>query len=139
MSHLTSAEADCNLYSVPMFQKLLGLIDLGFKVVCIDFQRQTNFFNFHCLLLFLCFFLAFGLLKAILAVVHNFAHRRYSFRRNVDEIQIFLACQLQSIPGAHNAQRAAICADDADFLLSDFFIDRHFLFANGKAPPKHLK
>ena len=139
MSHFASTETDCNLDAVAVLQKLFSLIYFCFKVVRIDLQGETDLFNFHRLLFFLCFLFTFGLLKAVLAIVHDLAHRRHCFWRNIDQIQVFPLRNLESFLGAHNSQRAAVGTNYADFLFSDFFIDRHFLFANGKAPPKHLK
>ena len=53
MSHFSSAEANGNLNFVAVFKEFNCVVKLGIKVVGIDVEGKTNFFNFDNFLVFL--------------------------------------------------------------------------------------
>ena len=124
-----------------ILQELLGLIDLGVEVVGVDVQGKADLLDLNDLLVLLGFLFALLLLEAVFAVVQDLAHRRLRLGRDLHQIQVLLLRQTQRLPAGHDAQLAAVCADQANFPVTDGLVDLDLFFAVGSdldTPPYHL-
>lgn len=135
MGHFPAAEADRNLDLIAALQKAYRLVNLGLKVMRIDIHRHPDFLDLHCFLVLSRFFFPFGLLIAVLAVIHDPADVGRSLGGDIHKVQALFNRQSERLPGWHNAQLVAVSINDADFLFTDFLVNQHLFFANGETPP----
>jgi len=140
MCHLTAAETHRNLDSVAIGKELLGILELGVKIVGIDAGRHADLLYLDDTLILLGFLLLLGLLKAELAVVHDAADRGIGARSDLDQVKLLFCGDLQGFLGGHNAQLIALVVYQAYFLVDDLFVDlmcsvcdrKHLRFNNTK-------
>ena len=78
------------------------------------------------------FLLPLALLKLVLAVVHQLAHRGHSLRRDFYQIQTALVCDVQGLLCGNNAHLFASLTDEADLLIADFLVQFMLQLANGR-------
>ena len=139
MSHFSSAEAHGNLNLVAVAEEFNSVAKLGVEIVGINVKGKPYFLDLDCLLIFLCFFFALCLLKAIFAVVHNAANVRGGGGRDLYEIKIFFRGDRKGILHRNNTKLRAVGVDHADFFFADLLIDEQFLFCYGLTPPNKIK
>ena len=73
MAHFTSTEANRNLNFVSVLEKSFCMICFCFKIMHIDAETETSFFDFNDTLILFCFLFSFGLFKTVFTVVHDLA------------------------------------------------------------------
>ncbi len=129
MGHLAPAEPDGYLELVAGLYKLGRLADLGVEVVRVDVQRKPDLLDVDDLLILLGFLVFLLLFKAELAVVHQLAHRRGRLRCDLDQVQLLLLRHAQRVAGGHDAQLAAVSADQSDLSVANAFIQLQVFFA----------
>ena len=139
MCHLSSAEHNDNLDLIPVGKKTLCVVYAGVEVMRVDTAGELNLLDLNDLLLFACFLFLFIALEAELAVVHcacNGGHCLGSDKHKVKSSVIRVGlCGVKAL----NAKLLALFTDKTDFLCSYFVIDKQFLSADGKAPPRKIK
>lgn len=123
MTELTAPEADGDLNLVAVLQEADGVVALGFKIVGIDAEAQTNLFDLNRFLILSGFLFPFGLLEAILTVVHYLANGRNGVGRNVDKIEIFCVGRIDRLIDGQDSELRAVRIDDTDFLEFYTLID----------------
>lgn len=139
MSHFSSAETNGNLDLVSVAKELNSVAKLCVEIVGINVKRKSYFLDLDYLLIFLCFFFALRLFKAIFAVIHNAANMRGGGWRNLYKIKIFFRGDRKGIFHRNNTELGAVGVDHADFLFADLLIDEQFLFCYGLTPPNNKK
>ena len=87
MSHFAAAEADGDLHTIALCEELLGVAQLDVEVADVDPGGHTHFLDLHDMLILLRLFLALGLLKFELTVVHELADGRGGVWGDFDQIQ----------------------------------------------------
>ena len=132
MGDFAAAEADGHLDLVAALEESARMPNLDVQVVDIDAGGQADLLDLHHALVFARLFLALGLLKAELAVVHDAADRRLGLRRDLDEVHTALNGDLKRLLRGHDAELLAARVDQADFLVADFFVDLMFHAANSE-------
>ncbi len=139
VTHLTAAKTDGDLDFVAAFHETDGVTHLGLEIGNVGVQAEAHLFDLHHALIFAGFLFALGLLKAVLAVVHNAADGGLSVGRDLDQIQFTLVGEFLRLASGHHAELFAVGADHADFRVADLFIDLCFFFfrSDGKTPPKY--
>ena len=135
MCHLTAAETHRNLDSVAIGKELLGILELGVKIVGIDAGRHADLLYLDDTLVLLGFLLLLGLLKAELAVVHDAADRGIGARSDLDQIKVLFNCNFESFLSRHDAKLFSLTADQANFLVKNLFVD----LMNSVCDCKHLR
>jgi hypothetical protein len=123
MSHFTAEELNDNLYLVALCEKLERVIEFCVEIVRVDTALQLDFLKLDDLTLFALFLFALFLFETEFAVVHNLTYGRYRIGRDFYKIKLCFVCEIQSFLDFHNAELFSVCADNADFACSDFFID----------------
>ena len=136
MTHFTAAETYGNLDLVASGDEFFRVVKLGFKIVCVDVKRKTNFLGFDNVLIFSGFLFALRLLKAVFSVIHNFAHRRICAGCDFYEIEISLLGNSQGLFGRHDAKLFSVSGNYADLTVADLFVDGKLGLADRTAPPK---
>ena len=126
MGDLTPAETDAHLHLVAALQELDGVLRLGLNVVFLDGGGKLHLFHRDGLLVFAHLALAFGLLIAMLVVVHQLAYRRLGIGHDLDQIQLRLFRQLHCAGNGQHAKLSAVSADQTYLSVADFFIDHQF-------------
>lgn len=127
MAQLAAAEPNRNLHLVPVLQETQGVFHLRVEVADIRIESQTHFLHFHDVLILPGFLFPFGLLKPILAVVHDPAYRRLGGRGNLHQVEILLIGQSLGFPRGHDSQLFPIVADEAHLTVTDLLVDLQFL------------
>ena len=112
------------------------MIDLRLQIVGVNIQRKLNLFHLDDALVFACLFFPLLLLKAIFAVVHDFADRRFRVRSNFYEIQILLQGKFLRVSNRHDTQLLAVVGNDADFSVADIIVELQFFGSDVQTPPK---
>ncbi len=137
VSHFTASEADGNLDLVARRNELACVVNLCVKIVRIDVERKSDFFNLNGFLIFLCFFLFLRFFKSELAVVHNLADGRLCHGSNLIKVKISALCDFKSLRCGHDAELLAVIGNNSYFLVADFLIDLLLLLADVEAPPEN--
>ncbi len=121
--HLASAEAQGDLYLVAIGQKLEHIAHLDVIVTAVRIWAELDLFDLNDLLLLTGF--GFTLLRFVLklAKVHDFANRRIGIWRDFDQVEPCLVSHFHGTTRSNNSDVLAICADQADFVGADKFID----------------
>ena len=139
MAHFTTLELHHHAHLVSVAQKAKRVLDLGLKVVGVDTAGQLDLLELNSLLLFLRFLLTLATLEQELAVIHNLTYGGSSLCGHHHQIHALIVRQLQSLIGAHDAQRFAVGTDQANLFTGDLLIEQVFsLFvfcANSSTPP----
>ena len=130
MGDFTAAEADGNLDLVAALEETAGVADLDVQIVNVDAGGQSDLLDLDNALILAGFLLALGLLKAVLAVIHDAANRGLCLRSDLYKIHALFNCDPQRFLRGNDAQLIAVSADQTDFLVADFFIDLMFHAAN---------
>ena len=104
----------------------------------VDGRKHTDLLDGDNLLIFPCLFFPFLLFKAVLAVVHDPAHRRLCTRCDLYQIQVFFIGDLLRISCRLCSEFFAVLVDDQNLSVPNFLIDLQFLFADKPAPPNIL-
>ena len=104
------------------------MADLGFVVVGVDLQAETNFLEDRVGLVLTRFARLDRSLVLVLSEVHQFAHGRLCGRRNLNEIKIGLHGKTKSILNTDNANLFTGWADephlwDADSIINAWIAD----------------
>lgn len=131
VAQFTAAETNGYLYLVPILEESRGMPDLGVEIANVGIQPQTNFLDFHNMLIFLGFLFPLCLLKPIFSVIHDPAYRRDSGGSNFDQIEVLLVRDALRLSGGHNAQLAAVVIDNANLIVTDLLVDLQFLTCYG--------
>ena len=78
------------------------------------------------------------LFKAVLAVIHDPAYRRFCTRCDLHQIQILFIGDFLCISRRHCSEFFTVLVDDQNFSVPNFLVDLQFLFADKPAPPNML-
>ena len=106
-----------------------------FKVIRVDIEREPDLLDLDDLLIFSGFFLFFGFLKSVLAVVHDLADGRFGGGGDLDKVKILALRYLERLRGGHDAKLLAVVGNNSYLLITDLLIDLLFFAADVKAPP----
>ena len=139
MGHLPAAEAHRDLHPVALGQELLGVAQLGVEIADVDARGHAHLFDLHHVLVFPGLLLPLGLLEAELPVVHELAHGRGGVGGDLHQVQALLVGQALALRRGHDAQLAAVGADETDLPVADLLIDLMGRVSYGKAPPEIRK
>ena len=115
---------------VAVGQELLGVLQLGIEIAHVDAGGHADLLDLHHMLVFTGLFFAFALLKAILAIVHEFAYGGDSLGRDLDQIQPAFFCDMQRLGGRHDAHLLAVFADETDLAIVDVLVQLMHYLAN---------
>jgi len=123
MRHFTAAKAQRDFAFVAVFQKLIDVAHFHFEVVGIRVWTELYLFYFDDLLLFAC--LGFALLLFIfeLAEIHDLNDRRTGIWRDFNKVEASLYSKFHPTCGSNYADIFAFCADKADFVGCDAFVN----------------
>ena len=135
MAHFAALELDNDLDLVAVCEETVCVIDTGFKIVRVDGAGKLNFLDLDDLLILAGFFILLDALKAVFAVIHDAAYRRFCVRRNHDEVEIFLICHVLRCGKLDDTDLLTVRSDQADFISADLLIDLQLFCANNQAPP----
>ena len=89
MEHLASAEEYSELHLMSLFEKFVGVLQLGVQIVLVGFRSQADFLEGHTVLMaFLSSvtYLPFLLVK-ILAIIHYAAYWRVGVWRDFNKVE----------------------------------------------------
>jgi hypothetical protein len=86
--HLAPPEHHGDLGLVPLAEEALGVAGLELEIVLLGLRSELDFFELDNRLFLARFPRLFGLLVPVLAVVHDPADRRPSFRRHLHQIEL---------------------------------------------------
>jgi hypothetical protein len=89
-------------------------------------RAQADFLDLNLGLGFLGFAVLFSPFVDELAVVNHTADRRIGVRRDLDQVQLSVACDLQGLADRYDTDVAAIWPDQADFRDADALINSKF-------------
>ena len=121
MDHFSATKHHRDLDLVPFHQELAGVVELKVEIVLIRPGTKLHLFEGRRVgLLARTLFL---LLILELAVVHDPANRGTRRRRNLDEVETFVARNDQRFLRRHDAQLFAISPDHSDFTDTNTFVD----------------
>ena len=107
------------LHLVAVVEEVLGAAHLDEEVVRVDARAELDLLHLAGGLLVL---VLLGLLVEVLAVLHEFAHRRDRRRGDLDEVDAFLAGELEGAGGRHDAEHLALGIDHADLRRADVHV-----------------
>ena len=121
--HLTTAETQSDFHFISVFQELIDVAHLHFIVIRIRVWTELDLFDLDDLLLFARF--GFALLRLVFefAEIHDLTHGRVGVRRDFDKVETSLFGHLHGARWRYNADVFAICANQANFVRADIFID----------------
>src|ERR1700712_807344 len=120
---LASTEHDRHLDLRPRLQEADDVTLLGLVVVRVDLRSQLLFLDDGLLLILARLALLESRLVLELAVVHDFANRRFGIRGYFDEIEIGIHGDAECIFDAHYAYLFTARSDQADFRYANAFVD----------------
>ena len=89
MEHLASAEEYSELHLMSLFEKFVGVFQLGVQIVLVSFRSQADFLEGHTVmeaLLSSITYLSFLLVK-ILAIIHYPAYGRVGVWRDFNKVE----------------------------------------------------
>ena len=108
----------------------LCIIHLEAAMGFVGLRAQADFLDLDLGLGFLCLTVLFGAFVDELAVVDHTADGRIGIRRDLDQVQLGVACDLQSLSYGNNANVASIGPDQSDFRDADALINSKFCSAD---------
>ena len=133
--HFSAAEADRDLDPVSVSKELERALELCVQIVLADAGGHADLLDLHDALVLLGFLFALGLLKAVLAVVHDLADGGLCHRRYLDQVKLLLLRNFHGGLRGHYSKLLAVVADNAYFLVEDLFIDLMIHACDCKTPP----
>ena len=135
MRHFSAAEADRDLDPVSVSKKLERALELRVQVVLADSWRHADLLDLHDALVLLGFLFTLGLLKAVLAVIHDLADGGLCHRGYLDQIKLLFLRDFHGGLRGHYSKLLAVVAYNAYFLVEDLFIDLMIHACDCKTPP----
>lgn len=139
MAELPAAEPDADFDLIACFEELGNVFRLDFEVVDIDHRGKSHFFDLGRFLVLAGFFLLLALFESILAIVHDTAYRRISFRGNIDQVIPGFFCHSESDIDRNDADLIAVFIDQSYFFGCDVFVDKWFVVScYGGTPPYYF-
>lgn len=123
VGHFPAPEADGDLNAVAIGQEPLGVADLDIEIIDVDSRGHTHFFDLDDPLVFLCLLVPLGLLKAILAVIHELADGGDSVGGNFHQVQVGFAGFCHGLCQGHDTELFTLGGDQAHFLVVNFLVD----------------
>src|SRR5262249_25743773 len=120
--HLTAAELERDLHFHVLAKKIDGMPNFYTEIMRINFRAQLNFFDFGGMLMLLGFFITFGLLVAVLAIIHQSANRRSGVGSNLNQIHAIGPSHCECVTQGQHPQLFAINPDYPDFARTDLAI-----------------
>ena len=132
VGHFTSTETKRYFYFISLCNKFSGSINFGIQIICFNIWRKAYFLELYHLLLFSGFFFFSGQFITILAIVDNFAYRRFRGRSNLYQIKFCLLRKPHCFFCGHDSKLLTLGADQADLFVIDGFIQFMHLLTNGR-------
>ena len=111
------------LDAMSFFDEFLGVHNFDPQIVWSDFEAQTHFLKIVGVGLLAGLLLFFLLVINVLAIIHDAAHGRFGFRRNLDKIEFHLQRLGPPLIRGHDSQLIAGRSDDTDRLGLDLVVD----------------
>ena len=132
ISDFTASEHDGDLGFIAVFQELPDIAKLILKIMHIGLRAKLHFLHLDDRLLFtsLMFFLLFLVFK--LTVIANLANGRLSVRRDLHEVQAFLASHLECLLSGNNSHLTPVFVDQAHLRDTYPLINAVLVFAGRK-------
>src|SRR5919108_3512957 len=127
MRHLAALEAHGDLGLVALLEEPAHVLDLEVEVVALGLGAHLHFLDQDRRLLLARFLLPPRLRVLVLAEVHDAADGRLRFRRNLDEVEVLAAREVERLLGRHDAELFALGAHDADLANTDGLVDTDLL------------
>ncbi len=119
---LAAAEQDHCLHLVARSEEALGTLALGFVVVGVDLETEPNLFEDRVRLIASSFLGLLSLFVLELAVIHDLGHGRLGIGSNLNQIQVGLLSQAQSVLDADYAYLLALRANKTHLRNADSVI-----------------
>src|SRR5690606_20822219 len=116
---LTTTEQDHGFHLVTRLEEANSALHLGFVVVLINFETETNLFEDRVRLVASSFFRLLRSLVLELSVVHDLGDRRLGIGGNLNQIEVCLLRQTQGCLDFDNADLLTGRADKSDFRNAD--------------------
>ena len=126
--HFAAAEEDGCLHLVAIFEEANHVIFFGLVVVIVDVDAELHFLDDDPCLFLLGLAVLLFLLVEKLAVIHNAADRRLRRRRNLNQVEPFLFCELERLEGWNDAELLAQIIDYTNFASPDALIGANEAF-----------
>ena len=124
--HLAPTEHDRDLDLGVGRQEAHDVLLLGLVVVLVDLRPELDLFDLDLGLVLARELLLLSLLVLELAVVHDAADRRIGERRDLDEVEILLIGDPQSIRDREDAELAPVDADQTTPRRADALVEPRF-------------
>ncbi|MPM79219.1 hypothetical protein SDC9_126252 [bioreactor metagenome] len=102
-------------------------------------RRETNFFEFHYLLVLALFLVALDQLEPVLAVVHDLAYGRFAIGRNEHKVEFFVLRERERLRRGVYAELFPVASNKTHFLCVDLIVDHQIDIANIHTPPIKIK
>src|ERR1700691_190857 len=128
--HFAAPEKYRGLYLVSSIEKAEHMIFLGLVIMVVHIDAELDLFYGDRLLMLLGFTFFLFLLVEILPVVHDAAHGRLRGGRNLNQIQVLAAGQLESFEGRHYADLFTFVSDHANFTGSNAVVGSNKTFVD---------
>ena len=122
MRDLTPTKHYGRLHLIAIQQEALCVFRFCLKVMFLDVRPELDFFDLHGTLILFGFLFPLALLKAIFAVIHHPADRRFGIRGYLDQIQPFFHSMLQRFTQGQD-HRVSLIQDQTDLRRPDLIID----------------
>ncbi len=124
VSHLTTTELKLDADLVSFRKEVFRVSDLDAVVVRINADTELHFLHLATLVVLVGFLLVLLLNVLVLAVIDNFAHRRFGIGGHFHQIQTALLRHTKSLMRRHHTELSVILAvHDTDFWRTNAFID----------------
>ena len=123
MGHLAATETHGHLHTVAFLEELHRAAHLGIEVIGIDAGRHTDLFDLHDTLVLLGFLFLLELVKTEFTVIQDLANRGNRIGRDLDQVKLLLLGHAERLRRGDNTHHDAVGANEADFLIPDFFIE----------------
>src|SRR4029077_5345129 len=120
---LAAAEHDGHLDLVVLLQEALDVAALGLVVVLGDLRAKLDLADVHLLLALAGLLGLLLLLVLVLRVVEDPADGRLGGRRDLDQIEVFLASALQGVGGRNYSHLLAVLVDQSNLGYADALVD----------------
>ena len=124
MSHFAAAEDDHDFDMVAILEESTNLAEFDVKVIITDLKADFHLLKLRLLFTSLLTIFGFFLHLLILefAPIDNLDYWWISIRRDLDEIDTFVASKELSVTARHNAKLFAISTNYTDLRITDFSI-----------------
>jgi hypothetical protein len=106
-----------------VLEKADDVVFLEVEVVLVDARAELHLLDDDDLLLLLGLALLLLFLEEELAVVHDLADGRVRRRRDLDQVEVFLASHLLRLGDRYDSDLLAVCVDQTDFRGTDQIVD----------------